>query len=199
MSDELLAPDVALSGEYDVEDVVHAMPSENRLKGMFFARFSRDLGDGWRNIQSTLDQPPKFGRYVAFTDYPQRDFVRLYTAVAKKRFPTLPLCEAIRRLGRDDVNVFAESMVGGVMVAMVGDARSALSKLPLAYAATIRSAMKVSVEQLDDFIRVTFKPHFGRWEYQLGQLEGVLAAFGSRSRIRTHEDGSARVFEVHLS
>jgi hypothetical protein len=87
-------------------------------------------------------------------------------------------------------------MVGGVMLAMVGDARGALAKLPLAYAATLRSSMKLRVEQLEASTRITFDPHFGRWEYQLGQIEGVIAAFGTRSRIATSERGTARVFEV---
>lgn len=196
MTDELLAPEVALSGEFDVEETVRAMPSDHCVKGMFFARLSQQLGDGWRDIHSTLERPPKHGRYVPFTDYPQRDYVRLYAAAARKRFPALPLRESIRRLARNDIDVFADSMVGGVMLAMVGDARSALAKLPLAYAATLRSSMKLRVEQLDDGVRITFDPHFGRWEYQLGQIEGVIAAFGTRSRIATSERGTARVFEV---
>lgn len=198
MTDELLAPEVPLSGEFDVEETVRGVPEEHRVKGMFFTRLSQHLGDGFRDIQATLDQPPKYGRYVPFTDYSQRDYVRMYTAAAKKRFPALPLRESIRRLARSDIDVFADSMVGGVMLAMVGDARSALAKLPLAYAATLRSSMKLRVEQLDESVRITFDPHFGRWEYQLGQIEGVVAAFGSRSRIATREHGTARVFDVRF-
>jgi hypothetical protein len=94
VTDELLAPEVPLSGEFDVEETVRAVPGDHRVKGMFFSRLSQHLGDGWRGIQSTLDQPPKYGRYVPFTDYPQRDYVRLCSAAAKKRFPALPLCES---------------------------------------------------------------------------------------------------------
>lgn len=194
--DDVLAPEVPLTGSFDVEETVRAMPETNRVKGMFFSRLSQQLGDGWGEVQCSLDQPPKYGRYVPFTDYPQRDYVRLYTAAAKKRYPTLALCESVRRLARDDINVFAESTVGGVMLAMVGDARSALAKLPLAYGATIRSAMKLEVEHLDESVRVTFAPHYGRWEYQLGQLEGVIAAFGNRSRIVTAEEGTLRRFDI---
>jgi uncharacterized protein (TIGR02265 family) len=199
VSDEVLAPEAPLSGGFDVEETVRSIPESHRVKGMFFSRHSRHLGDGWRELQSSLDQAPRFGRYVAFTDYPQRDYVRIYAAAAKKRHPTLALSEAVRRLARNDIDVFAESMVGGVMLAMVGDARSALAKLPLAYAATIRSTMKVRVEQLEDCVRVTFDPHFGRWEYQLGQLEGVVAAFGARPRIQTRAEGEARIFDIQIA
>lgn len=196
--DDVLAPEIPLTGTFDVEDAVRAMPDTNRVKGMFFGRLSRQLGDGWGDVQHSLDQPPKHGRYLPFTDYPQRDYVRLYAATAKKRYPTLPLGESVRRLARDDIEVFAESTVGSVMLAMVGDARSALSKLPLAYGATMRSAMKLQVKHLDESVRVTFDPHYGRWEYQLGQLEGVVAAFGNRSRIVTAEEGTARWFDIRI-
>jgi uncharacterized protein (TIGR02265 family) len=194
--DDVLAPEIPLTGTFDIEETVRAMPDTNRVKGMFFGRLSRELGDGWGDVQHSLDRPPRYGRYLPFTDYPQRDYVRLYTAAAKKRYPTLALRESVRRLARHDIDVFAESTVGGVMLAMVGDARSALSKLPLAYGATIRSAMKLEVEQLEESVRVTFEPHYGRWEYQLGQLEGVVAAFGNRSRIVTKEEGTARRFDI---
>jgi uncharacterized protein (TIGR02265 family) len=145
---------------------------------MFFARLAGQLGDGFAELTPRLSAPPKLGRYVPFTDYPQADYVRLTAATAQKLYPSVALREGLRRLGRDDFNVLATSTIGKVILAAAGDARSVLLKAPFIYDKLSRG-LTVTGEALDEAtVRISFSPVYGSWEYTLGQLEGAILNFG---------------------
>jgi uncharacterized protein (TIGR02265 family) len=173
-------PAEPLSGSFDPEVIAKSVPPDYAVKGMFFARLAAQLGAGFAAVAERLESPPRFGRYVPFSDYPQADYVRVSAAAAQKLYPGIPLREGMRRLGRDDFGVFAASTFGKVILAAVGDARSALLKTPFIYQKMAPGPWTVTGEELDDStIRLEFAPVHGTWEYQLGQLEGIVQNFGA--------------------
>lgn len=169
----------ALSGDLDAEAVARAIPNTYVVKGMFFARHVTQLGPEFEKVMTRLDAPPRFGRYVPFSDYLQSDYMRVSTAVAVKVYPRLGLREAMRRLGRDDFSVFGESTIGKVIMAVVGDARAALLKTPGIYMKMAPGSTVTGEEYDEHTIRIEFSPAYGAWEYQLGQLEGVVMKYGT--------------------
>jgi len=174
-----LTPAQYLTGTLDAEAIARGIPSSYQVKGMFFARLVDQLGaDGFARVEPELASPPRFGRFVPFSDYPQADYVRISTATAQKLYPNVSLREGMRRLGRDDFNVLATSTIGKITLAAVGDARSVLLKAPFIYE-KLSPGWRVTGEALDDStVRIEFTPVYGTWEYTLGQLEGVVLNFG---------------------
>lgn len=169
----------ALSGDLDAEAIAREIPKANVVKGMFFNRHVAQLGPDFAKVVAALEAPPRIGRYVPFSDYPQSDYMRVTAAVALKVYPRLGLREAMRRLGRDDFSVFGESTVGKVILAVVGDATTALLKTPAIYMKMAPGDWTVTGEELEGGgVCIEFFPSYGAWEYQLGQLEGVVLKYG---------------------
>jgi uncharacterized protein (TIGR02265 family) len=168
-----------LSGELDAEAIAGAIPKSFVVKGMFFLRHVSQLGADFEKVIPLLETPPRFGKYVPFSDYQQSDYMRVITAVARKHYARLGLREGMRRLGRDDFNVFGESTFGRVILAVVGDAKAALLKTPGIYMKMAPGDWTATGEEVDEnTIRIEFCPTYGSWEYQLGQLEGVALKYG---------------------
>jgi uncharacterized protein (TIGR02265 family) len=188
-----------LTGPFSLEAGLATIPPETTVKGMFFRRLADMLGPDYEAVSDTLSAPVKDGKYVAFRDYPQRDYARILVATARKRFPSLPSREAVRHVAREDFKIFAESMVGRVIMTVVGDARNALIRVPDAYRAIVPAA-KVRAADVDPLtVRVSFEPLMGFLEYTLGQLEGVVLAFeGSPlTTIRLMKNGGHSFDVVH--
>jgi uncharacterized protein (TIGR02265 family) len=195
-----VTPTEPLTGNLDVEATIESVPPSYRLRGMFFKSLLDRLGTEWSALEAQLLEPPRGGRYLAFRDYPQRDYTRLHFAAAAKEYPGLGNREAVRRLSRLDFDVFAQSVLGRVIVAMVRDAKSALHKLPTVYEKVAPGDWHIAVEDLNDHtVRLVFSGFDGCWEYQLGQLEGIATAFGARPRISTTVLGVGHFrFDVEL-
>ena len=183
-----------LEGDVDADAKARAIPDTFVAKGMFFSRHVQQLGAGWEEAQKDLSAPPRFGRYLPFVDYPQSDYVRIIAATAAKVYPRVGLCEGLRRLAREDFNVFAESTLGKVVLSVVGDARSALLKIPLVYSKMAPGDWEVSARDVDDgIVRIEFNPLYGSWEYVVGQLEGVVLYYSGSPRTTVTEPA-----EYHL-
>jgi uncharacterized protein (TIGR02265 family) len=195
---ELIRLTEPLAGDYDPEERASEIPTSFVLKGMFFARLVERAGASWDEFQRSLEKPPKRGRYVAFYDYPQADYERLAAHVARKMHPKVGLREATRRLARDDFDVFAASTLGRVMLAVIRDARSALLRVPFVYSKVAPGEWQVRASDLDErTVRIDFVPNYGTWEYQVGQLEGIVLAMGGRPTLRvTHLADQGLRFDV---
>ena len=186
-----------LSQPISLEAGLATIPVETTVKGMFFRRHVEGLGSDYETVSATLDVPVKDGKYVAFRDYPQRDYARMIAATARKRFPLLPGREALRQLAREDFKVFAESMIGKVIMTVAGDARGSLMHVPDAYRAIVPGANVHAVDLNPHTVRITFEPLMGFLEYTLGQLEGVVLAFDGSPLTTIHviKDGG-HAYEV---
>lgn len=196
-----LTPSAELTGTLSVEAIAAQIPKTYVVKGMFFSGHVATLGEGFSSITSTLAAPPRLGRYVPFSDYPQSDYLRVSAKAAAKLFPAVSIREALRRLGRRDYGVFAESTFGKVILSVVGDAKAALLRVPMIYTKMAPGDWTVTGEDIDHTtVRIEFAPVYGTWEYQLGQLEGVVQNYGNKPEITVTELPGRRLrFDVSFS
>jgi len=181
-----IRPDVPLLGDVDAEERFARFPSSHLMKGMFFNRMVA-LGGAraYTDVESRLVKRPQLGRYLPFSDYPQVDFSRLAHHVAITKFPQLEVVESMRRLARQDIETFAQSAVGSVMLALVGgDPRVGLLKLPEMYRASLKGG-EVRARQLgSDVIELSFRDFYGWLDcYPIGHIEGLVAHCGQSTEI----------------
>jgi hypothetical protein len=190
----------ALIGDYDLEASALAIPNDRGLvvKGMFFHRHVDILGPEWESVLETLAEPPRGGRYLAFSNYHSGDYVRVSGRAARRRYPRVGAREALRRLAREDFDVFATSTLGRVILSVISDARGALHKSPFVYEKLAPGDWRVVVTDLDEnTLNMEFTPYYGRWEYALGQIEGIVLHYCPTSLIWVRELPEQRVcFEV---
>lgn len=178
MYDVSLRPEAPLHGSLDIDALAASFPPSYTVKGMFVQRYTALLDDDFTKLAPKLTAAPRGGRYLAFKDYPQGDYTRIVAAAAAKVFPALSLSEAVRRIARDDMETFATSVFGKVVMTLVGDPLTALRHVPDAWA-RMAPGPNVWTEELEPgAIRLVFRRHRGIVEYTLGQLEGVVLAFG---------------------
>jgi Protein of unknown function (DUF2378) len=184
----VIRPEQALTGDLDRAALIQAIPEGYVVKGLFFGRHVQTLGADFDALCSELEEAPRFGRYMPFIDYSRRDYVRIMIAAARKAFPAQALREGIRRLGRQDFAVFAESTWGKVSLAVATYIKSFLLAVPPIYMKIAPGKWVVSAEELDTAtVRMKFSPIYGAWEYQLGQIEGAVIAMKSRPTIGVQE------------
>jgi uncharacterized protein (TIGR02265 family) len=167
-------------GDLDVEAKLKSLPPSFVVKGMFFKRLAKDLAGVWTEVASRLSAPPPGGRYVPFSDYPQSDYFQLIVETARRKYPNVSVREGMRRVARDDFLVFTDSQLGKVVMSAVGESvRAALLKFPEVYMRMAPGDWVVRGEELDgSTVRIEFIPLRTSWEYQLGQLEGMVLHFG---------------------
>jgi uncharacterized protein (TIGR02265 family) len=170
----------------DVAGMIAEVPAQNTTKGMFFeqlARAARQFG---------LDGD---ARYVAFRDYPLRDFMRLIADYGSVRFPGLPVREALRRVGWEAFPTLMSSVAGRVLFAFAGhEVRSALRLAPDAYKhslshCSVRSRLNGARQAVLEYRDVWNFPDC----YQVGAIEGGCRAFGATPTVRVCAHGRASV------
>lgn len=196
-----IRPATELTGGLAVEPLAAGIPKTYVVKGMFFSAHVAALGSAFAELVPRLDAPPRLGRYVPFSDYPQSDYLRVSAAAAEKAFPGMALREALRRLGRRDYSVFAESTLGKVILSVVGDSKTALLKIPGIYMKVAPGDWTVTGREIESStVRIEFAPVYGTWEYQLGQLEGVVLNFGDQPlTVVTELPGKKLRFDVSFT
>jgi uncharacterized protein (TIGR02265 family) len=197
-----IRPEVPLVGHVEAEERFARFPSSYLMKGMFFSRMI-DLGGerAYREVEGRLVKRPQLGRYVPFADYPQVDFSRLAHQVAITKFPGVDVVEAMRRLARRDIETFAQSTAGSVMLALVGnDPVTALLKLPDMYRASLKGGSVKARSTAKDVVELDYVDFYGWLDcYPIGHVEGLVGHFGRRCEIEV-EAGSevAALLRVHL-
>ena len=198
VSGEPIRDSDALTGDYDLEASARRIPDGLVVKGMFFHRHVDILGAEWNSVLKTLTEPPRGGRYLAFRDYHAGDYVRVSGRAARWRYPGVGSREALRRLAREDFDVFAASTLGRVVLSIISDARGVLHKSPFVYETLARGDWRVVVTDIDErTLSMEYTPYFARWEYALGQIEGVVLHYQPSSMVRVSELSDQRVyFEV---
>lgn len=183
---------VPLEGDVDLGSVLSEIPTEYALKGMFFTRYVQALGDGWASAQTDLDTPPSRARYRAFEFYPLADYLRLFDRVARARFPGSTR-EAYRLLARGEVDVFAESTLGKVTLALLHTPAEALLRYPESFGILARGPSAHATRLGPTQVRVTYPQYRGSVEYAVGVLEGIVLAFESRPTLTVTIDSAVVV------
>lgn len=189
-----------LLGDVDVEAKAQALGTKHVLKGMFFSSLLQGLPPAeWEALAPQLVNPPRDGRYVAFRDYLQSDYLRVAVAVAQRRFPGVGTREGLRQLSRQDFDVFAASRFGKVLLSLVRDARGALLKFPTVYDKVAGGDYRMTGRELDDqTVRIQFERYPHTWPFQVGQLEATVLHFGAEPEILVREVSPEHVeLDVH--
>lgn len=185
-----IKPDMALIGHVEAEERFAAFPPNFTVKGMFFSRMVQLGGpSALVDIKDKLVKPPALGRYLPFSDYPQVDFSRLAHRVAVGLFPRRGVCEAMRLLARKDLETFANSSVGGVMMALAGkDVCDALMKLPDMYRATLNGGTTSATRVAPNTVLLQYEDWYGWLDcYPLGHIEGLAAYLNQRCEIEVEQ------------
>jgi len=163
----------------DMEARIDLMPASYTMKGMLFSKVVNRLGEEAKRLLPTLSAPPRTGRYLPFSDYPQSDYSRLLLATAKKVYPNATLAEAHRRLARSDVEAFEQTTIGKVTLSAIRDPSSALLRMPDIYRIVMRGG-EVKAEQLRaNAVRLVYRDFYAGLEaYTVGTLEGLVMHYG---------------------
>lgn len=180
----IIRPDTVLTHAFDVEARMADCPVDHTVKGMFFARFvEMATRAGVKAETLPLDKPVEHGRYVAFRDYPIRDYMRWAAAAAAKVHPRVAVSEGLRRVASDDFTHYLESGLGKVMVAFFSDARSVMLRSGQVYS-LVTNGPRIDSEAVGDEIVVRYRDYHGPIEcYPVGTLEGACGHFGARCEI----------------
>lgn len=167
-----------LSHEVDVEARIAACPADHAVKGMFFTRLvDMAMKAGVRPEDMPLTKPVAEGRYVAFLDYPLKDYVRWTAAAGKKLHGRVPMSEALRRVAQADFGQFLASGVGKVMVEFMSDARSVMIRSGQIYGLVVKGPTITTREEGKTVI-VSYRNYHGPVEcYPAGTLEGACRHF----------------------
>lgn len=181
----VVQPDTRLAWEVDAEARFERFPSDFGIKGMFLSRMASLASPRVvAEVQPRLVKAPSLGRYLPFADYPQVDYSRLAHGVAGDLYAQLAVPEAMRRLARHDIQTFASSQVGKIMLAFAGDAMGALLKLPEMYGASLRGGSVSAARSADREVELRFEDFYGWLDcYPIGTVEGLAAHFSSSCEV----------------
>jgi uncharacterized protein (TIGR02265 family) len=201
MSSETYTPETPLVGDLAVEARAASIEPGFAVKGLFFDKLRGRLGEGWDEVKARLDAAPRLGRYVPFNNYPLGDYLRLIEAVARANYPDVALREGFRLSARDDFAIFADTTLGKIVLAAVGDPKSAMLAMGSVYTKMAPGDWSVIVSEVDDrSLSVRWENIPGHWEYQLGQTEGLVMSYDMTPTITVTELEPRRVrFDVTLS
>ncbi|MEM6957057.1 MAG: DUF2378 family protein [Myxococcota bacterium] len=187
-------PHQLVPGSFDVKAVVSAVPDVFKVRGMFFHRALKILGAELEALKPNLREPTS--QYVPFLNYPQADHAYLAFMAAFRESPDQGSWEAIRRYSRVDVTDFAESMLGRVMMSMVGDPIKALGLLPSVYDKVAPGPWGFTATAHERSITLRMEIVTGPWSYMLGQIEGVLAFYNATAEVEVEPHGEGVSFHV---
>lgn len=186
----------ALAGELALDDVLAQIELEDAMKGMFFARHVAALGAAYAEVLGELRAPPTNGKYHAFESYPLGDYMRLFDRVARARLPGAPR-EAYRLVARGELDVFSESTLGKVTLALLREPGAALLRYPEAFDILGRGPRATAERRADDRVTVSLSRPFGAAEYVVGVLEGIVIAFDADPQLEvTLQDDGAMTVDV---
>ena len=189
--------DTQLHGSVDMDGMMSKVSDEFMVRGLFFRRAIEALGSELERYQEKLLKPTD--RYIPFKNYPQADHGRLSIHAARKVFPGCSDREALRRYARADMDDFAESMFGKVMLSMVGHPKKALSLYPSVYEKVAPGPWQMKHYEEDGDYIIHFGYHTSDWSYQLGQLEGVVGFYGKTTVITVTEAPPAFTYRISIS
>jgi uncharacterized protein (TIGR02265 family) len=177
----------------DASAQIAQSPEHGTIKGLYF----QALVDTAASARVTLSAPRS--RYIAFIDYPLRDYMRLLVSAAKAIHPREPLRNGLRRMGHLAYPAFATTLIGRAIFGVAGhDFGTILSLASRAYSV---SGKPVSVTLVERAATRGILELRETWNfpdsYQVGVFEGALLAVGLRGEVKVRVLSASDVdFEV---
>lgn len=166
-----------LRGELDVEALVRAVPPAHTIKGAFVGSNAALAMPDWSELEKKLLAPPRGGKYLPFSDYPLTDYLRVTDAAARRKFPKLTNREAHRQLSRLTFDVFAQTTLGKVTMAMVTTPTAAFLKYQEIYNRMVSGSKVQVLPRTTRAIDFEFTDYYSTQEAIYGVLEGVVLAY----------------------
>ncbi len=176
-------PSDPLLGNIDIDAVMASIPEFYAVKGMFFNALSAQLGERFAQVVPSLSSPPRGGFFLPFSDYPMRDFLRLYDAAARLSHPNRSSREAYRRLARQQVAAFGESALGRITMHLATDPGAALMRYTGSLAALMKGPSARAWQRGSSEVRIDIVGFRGVLEYPLGNFEALVMKFGAKPTI----------------
>jgi uncharacterized protein (TIGR02265 family) len=189
-------PLIPFRGEVDIDRLIEKVPAGFTIKGAFVASNAAIVASDWPRIEQTLDQPPRNGKYLAFSDYPLADFLRITHAAAKKKYPALPSREAHRLLSRSTFEVFAQTTFGRVVVTLVSGPASLLKKYEDVFNRMLKGPRVAVTVTGSQSVEMAFTSYYSTREAIFGVLEGAVMAcqFEPAVRVESEGEGAFRAY-----
>ena len=174
--DDFHAPDV--TAPLRLDERFGALAATATVKGMFFTDVAQD-------VRRRAGRAPGRQRYVAFRDYPFREWIELLAEAAELAYPHEPALEGIRRLGQRAYPLFVSSRAGAVIAALAGRTVSGtLKQLPRALRVA-QSLGSIEIrEQGDGHALLELRDLYDFPDtYYTGVVEGILAGFQTEGEV----------------
>jgi uncharacterized protein (TIGR02265 family) len=175
----------------DFASRVAAVPPDAQVRGMFLQVLVDSLPT---EIRSKLGAR----RYVAFKNYPMREYVELLAFSAGQARSQKP-AECVRRLGRLIYPTYVKTLSGSTIFALAGrDYGRVVDAAPVAYKVAVSDA-SVLVRTIEPcHIQVELRKIYNLPEFhQVGVWEGAMQVCGATGSIHTRViDFGAVDFEV---
>ncbi|MGK4003123.1 DUF2378 family protein [Sorangium sp. So ce1036] len=176
-------PSDSLLGNIDIEAVLASVPEFHAVKGMFFNALAATLGERFTQVVATLSSPPRGGLYLPFSDYPMRDFLRLYDAAARLSHPNRSSREAYRRLARQQVSAFRESALGRITMHLATDPGAALMRYTGSLGALTKGPTARARQLGPSEVQIDISGYRGVLEYPLGNFEALVMGYGAKPTV----------------
>jgi uncharacterized protein (TIGR02265 family) len=172
----------------DLAERLRRVPAEHAVKGIF--------------IQQVLDEACAVsgratvaGYYAPFEDYPMREWLVLLVHGAELTCPEAPVREGIRRMGQRAYGTLAGSIVGNVLLSVVGqDIRALLRLIPRIYRVTGQGGSASASFPAPNRALVHLRDV---WDFpdafHVGLHEGALRALGTSGQVKIRVIGQASV------
>lgn len=186
---------IPLADEVDLQDVLRNVGDDYHRKGLLFLRHVRALGDEFRAVRETLEAPPsRF--YVPFTDYPTRDYFRIFDVVARRNHKAVSSGEAWRRQARAEIGSIVEIPLGRLTWHLFDSPMQVFEKYAQLSRMVATRPIAESMAMGDRRIRVTYREPIGSMHYGLGICEGIVLGFRLHPRITVTVDEAETSYDV---
>jgi uncharacterized protein (TIGR02265 family) len=139
-------------------------------------------------------------RWVPWSGYPLREFMRLAVNAARIASPDMPLGEGLRRIGWTAYPSFASTMAGRVVLYAFGEhIEAVLGTAPRAYAVSLPGAIVTSERLEARHWRIGMRQIYSFADtYQLGVIEGALLARGLTPMIAVRRHARPSDLDIDL-
>lgn len=167
------------SAPFDADEYLRSIPEHATSKGMFFEPLRarvKEAGGVFSGRQ----------HYVAFKDYPAREYLRVVLDSAAQIFPGAAVRQSLRQIGWLAFPTFSQSLLGRVLFKFAGsDVAKALRAVPRAYGAlsSVSSAEVIELGEGSAIVRLRQV-----WDVpdasEVGVFEGGLRTLGREGEVR---------------
>ena len=167
------------SAPLDIAAALRAIPESATVTGMFLI----PLVERARSQGITL--PSARARYVPYSFYPLREHAHLLVETCVRFYPSLPMRQALRRLGLGAPDALVTSVVGKVVLGSAVGVEQAITAMVRAYPLNLRpgSTEVLSMTPQDAVIRLRDIYYFLD-SHHVGAFEGILKFVGKTGSVR---------------